>query len=300
MKNIKYIIAAVCAVLFVACQDKGEWDVPAVTVSQYGNNSIVEHNVISNKALLDKYTSVISGNSMEQITEDIQLKGRVTANDVEGNFYKKITIEDEPANADDVRAITISIDESGLWGYLPEGTEILINLKDLWIGGYGKQAQLGTPYTSSSGAVSVGRMSKFVWKDHFRILPTPIKAVEPIEFDTDKFKGDPDKYAARLVKFSNAAFKGADGKATLKSGPEAKLKGYFQTWLEDETKYGKDIVFFTSGDYAKFSTFVLPYDASAKKAIPCDIVGVASRYTTNSSTTWQISIRKAADIKVLK
>lgn len=304
MKNIKYIIAAVCIALFTACQDKGEWDVPATADgnSGYGNNSLTETNVMSIKSLISKYAAVaLSDADMVEITEDIQIKGRVTANDVGGNYYKKITIQDEPADMKDSRAMTISIDEAGLWSYLPIGQEILVSLKGLYIGGYGKQPQIGTPYTSDKGKTSVGRMSKHLWQQHFKRLGTELREIQPVEFDKAAFdasyKSGDDTYAAMLVKFTNVTFKTADGKETLKSGPEAALKGYYQTWLDDDKKYGDNVIIFTSGDYAKFSSMVLPYDTENMKKIPCDLVGIASFYNTKGGV-WQISIRKTDDITV--
>ena len=56
-----------------------------------------------------------------------------------GNIYNELAIQDKTG------AIIISIGQSGLYGFLPIGTEILIDLKDLYIGNYGKQAQIGVP-----------------------------------------------------------------------------------------------------------------------------------------------------------
>jgi len=301
MKNIKFMIAALCVVMFAACQDKGEWDAPSDSAApQYGNNNITETNVLSIKDLMAKYAAEIKNDRIIEITEDIQIKGRVAANDVGGNFYKKITIQDEPANAADMRAMTISIDESGLWGYLPIGQQIVVSLKGLCIGGYGEQAQLGTPYTNAKGVVSVGRMSKHVWQQHFKIVGD-VKELAPVEF-TSSFMNEKDNFsvggknyslvknAGKLVVFKNVTFKNADGKATLKSGTEAPLSGYF---IQEVDQF-PGVQFFTSGDYAKFSSTVLPYDEATGKAIPCTIIGVAGYY----NGTWQISIRRTSDITV--
>ena len=301
MKNIKFMIAALCVVLFAACQDKGEWDAPSDSAApQYGNNNIAETNVLSIKDLMAKYAAEIKNDRIIEITEDIQIKGRVAANDVGGNFYKKITIQDEPANAADMRAMTISIDESGLWGYLPIGQQIVVSLKGLCIGGYGEQAQIGTPYTNNKGVISVGRMSKHVWQQHFKIVGD-VKELAPEEF-TSSFMNEKDNFsvggknynlvknAGKLVVFKNVTFKNADGKATLKSGTEAPLTGYF---IQEVDQF-PGVQFFTSGDYAKFSSTILPFDEETGKAIPCTIIGVAGYY----NGTWQISIRRTSDITV--
>ena len=38
----------------------------------------------------------------------------------------------------------------------------------------------------------------------------------------------------------------------------------------------------------------LPYDSEAKRALPCNITGIASRFGND----WQIMIRKPSDIEI--
>ena len=305
MKNIKFIITAACIVLFAACHDKGEWDAPGVSgSSQYGNNNIVENNVKSIKDVISTYATTIANDNMVEITEDLQVRGRVTGNDISGNFYKKITIQDNLGTADS-RALTISIDESGIWGYLPLGQEIVVDLKGLWIGGYGKAPTIGTPYTNAKGATSVGRMSKHFWNNHFKIVGN-IQEVEPMiigknDLSTlNEMENGVPKHAGKLIRFQNVTFRKADGKETFKSGTESNLKGYFIQCLNefynesvtDDTK--QTVQIFTSGDYAKFSSMILPYDATSDKAIPCDLIGIAGYY----NGLWQVSIIETSGIVV--
>ena len=81
MKNIKYILVAFACCLFTGCMDE-DWDTPDTT-DAFGNKNIVETNIVTIKSLKDKYTSVInaSSNSYQEITDDIQIKGRVVGND---------------------------------------------------------------------------------------------------------------------------------------------------------------------------------------------------------------------------
>ena len=83
MKNIKYLLMLVLACsLFTGCMDD-DWDTPNAEAlnKAYGNQEIAETNVITIGSLKEKYESVInaSTNSYEQITEDVQIKGRVVA-----------------------------------------------------------------------------------------------------------------------------------------------------------------------------------------------------------------------------
>ena len=165
MKNMKYIIAAACVVLFTACQDKGEWDAPAVpSVSPYGNPSIVEDasKLMTIANLRNKYSAECNTqDKWAAIEEDIQIKGYVTCNDRTGNMYKEISIQDESG------AISIGINYGGIFGIIPEGQEILIALKGLHIGNYRQQATIGMQYLDKNGTNCVGRMALPIWNDHF-------------------------------------------------------------------------------------------------------------------------------------
>lgn len=184
----------------------GDWDEPNFNGgAPFGNNSIEEHNVISISELIKKYPNVFASTDQNaKIEEDIQIKGRITGNDLGGNIYKQVTLQDNTG------AIIIAINEGGLNGYLAEGTEILVDLKDLYIGGYRKQPELGAPYNGNS----IGRMSKDIWAQHFKIVgacdTTVIKAV-----DFNDIKDDMNNNCAKLVTLKGVTFKNADGKNTF-------------------------------------------------------------------------------------
>lgn len=163
MKNYKYIIAAVCIVCLTACQDK-DWDAPANTTAPYGNASIAEDaaKLITIDALKTKYAAETSTqNKFAVIDEDLQLKAFVTCNDRTGNMYKEIAIQDETG------AISVGINYGGCFGFLPEGQEILIDLRGLHIGNYRQQATIGMQYLDKNGTNCVGRMPLSVWNEHY-------------------------------------------------------------------------------------------------------------------------------------
>ena len=167
----------------VGCMDgdKGlfdsDWETGNVNPSDYfGNNSLQETNVVTIKELKDKYIGVSNSvqNDTARITEDCQIKAIVTANDVGGNVYSEIAVDDGTAS------ILICISQGGLFAYLPVGQEILVDLKGLYIGTYGYQAQIGTAYTNASGKTFPSRMSQVLWQQHFKLIgkadPTKVVA----------------------------------------------------------------------------------------------------------------------------
>ncbi len=286
MKSIKYILMAAVCGISTACMNEG-WGEPEFSTPPYGNNSITESNVISIAELINKYPNVFANPDQNaEITEGIQIKGRVTGNDLGGNLYKQFALQDATG------AIIVSVNQNGMNGYLAEGQEILIDLKGLHIGGYRKQPQIGAPYNGNS----IGRMSKDVWMQHFKILGNigdiNPDAISPADFT--EVKGDMDANCGKLVTLKNVTFKDADGKATFapKDGSVTLTANCANRALNE---FGSTVVIRTS-TYADFAAMTLPYDETGKKPRACNITGIATRY----NATWQILIRKPGDIQIIE
>ena len=264
-----------------ACQD-GDWDTPDFTQAPYGNNAITETNIISIAELIAKYPNVFASTDQNaQITEDIKIRGRVTGNDIGSNLYKQFALQDETG------AIIIAVNQSGLNGFLAEGQEIIVALKDLHIGGYRKQPEIGAPYNGTS----IGRMQKDIWQEHFKIVGTlNPQAIQPIEFDA---KMDMNTNCAKLVTLKGVTFTDANGKNVFapEDGSADIVGGCVNRGLQG---YSSNVVIRTS-TYAKFAAMKLPYDEVNKRPLKCNITGIATRY----NSTWQILIRKTSDIEVL-
>lgn len=280
IKTTYLLIFALACTLFSSCMN-GDWDEPDFNgAAPYGNNSLKEQNVITIAELIKKYPNVFASTDQNKlIDEDIMIKGRITGNDVGGNIYKQVTLQDNTA------AIIIAINEGGLNGYLAEGSEILVDLKGLYIGGYRKQPEIGAPYNGTS----IGRMQKDIWAKHFKILGSPdASLIQPADFNT--IKKEMDANCAKLVTLKDVTFKEADGKSTFTTGT---AQG--NAVNQELDGYGSKVVVRTS-TYADFAAMTLPYDSEAKKKLKCDITGIATRY----NSTWQILIRKTSDIVVKK
>ena len=278
MKTIKYIILALCT-LFVGCMD-GDWDAPNGGHSR-GNAAIKETHVITIAQLKDKYKSQLSSAyGYAQVTEDLQIKAVVTGNDIEGNLFSQISLDDGTGD------IIIGIGEGGINGYLPVGTEILVSLKDLYIGNYGYQPQIGTLYESAKGQTSVGRMARMRWDRHFTYTGR-MKTVIPVEFDQNKMT-DADYLAANCGKlmmlknvyFSDGGVKDYANKKDVVNNNccERALKGLNSS----------NIVVRTS-TYADFAADKLPVSE-------VNITGIFTRYNNK----WQVIIRSAKDVEFVQ
>ena len=284
MKNIKYLLMLVLACsLFTGCMDD-DWDTPNAEAlnKAYGNQEIAETNVITIGSLKEQYESVInaSSDSYEQITEDVQIKGRVVGNEIGGNIYNEVSIDDGTG------AILICISQGGLFSYLPVGQEIVVDLKGLYIGGYGKQAQIGMPYTNAKGKSFVSRMSRILWNKHFKLTGVAdASKVVAEEFDLSK-RTKEEYFTAnngKLMTIKNVEFTNADGKTTFAPSEENSVnRGLSQNGKPIATS---SIVVRTSS-YADFAAQPLPTGK-------LNITGVFTRYRT----TWQILIRDERDIQ---
>lgn len=291
MKNIKYLLMLVLACsLVTGCMDD-DWDTPNAEAlnKAYGNQEIAETNVITIGSLKEKYDSVInaSTNSYKQITEDVQIKGRVVGNDIGGNIYNEVSIDDGTG------AILICISQGGLFSYLPVGQEIVVDLKGLYIGGYGKQAEIGMPYTNAKGNSYVSRMSRILWNKHFKLTGVAdASKVVAKEFDVSKCDKE-DYFIAnngKLMTIKNVEFTNADGKTTFAPSEEKDAANSVNRGLSQNGKSipTSSIVVRTSS-YADFAAKQLPTGK-------LNITGVFTRYRT----TWQILIRDERDIQPAK
>lgn len=246
MNKLKIFMLALTACLLSGCMD-GNWDDPTELNSR-GNKAIVESNVISIAQLKSQYKNYITtdyrdGKSYTKITSDIQIKGVVTGNDIEGNLYNEISLQDETG------AIIIAISEGGIWGYLPIGTEIVVDLKDLYIGNYGLQAQIGVPYTNASGNTYVSRMSKLLWNSHFKLTGNT-KNIEPVTFNNSTWDNFND--GAKLATIKNVRFDVSNDTTTFASpNSGAGSKSIYFKGID------KSVMVYTS-NYADFAATYVP------------------------------------------
>lgn len=288
MKNIKYLLMLVLACsLFTGCMDD-DWDTPNAEAlnKAYGNQEIAETNVITIGSLKEQYESVInaSTNSYEQITEDVQIKGRVVGNDIGGNIYNEVSIDDGTG------AILICISQGGLFSYLPVGQEIVVDLKGLYIGGYGKQAEIGMPYTNAKGNSYVSRMSRILWNKHFKLTGVAdASKVVAEEFDLSK-RTKEEYFTAnngKLMTIKNVEFTNADGKTTFAPSEEKDAANSVNRGLSQNGKaIATSSIVVRTSSYADFAAKQLPTGK-------LNITGVFTRYRT----TWQILIRDERDIQ---
>lgn len=255
--------------------------VETIPAAPYGNNLLREKNVVSIAQLKSDYKTTINGGGYKLIDKPMMIKGYITGNDISGNLYQQVALQDETG------AILVDINAGGLHGYLPVGQEILIDLNGLYIGGYGKQAQIGGIYTNlKTGATSVGKTDRPTWQKHFKLLDeADASNVKAEIFDLTKATDATylEENAGKLMTIKGVKFSSANGKTVWAANDETTNQNLKDAesgqWISSNT-----VVVRTSG-YARFANAILPDGAF-------DITGIFTRY----NNVWQIIIRNTDDL----
>lgn len=298
---MKYIlIACVCALMTgcMAGEDYGfdtDWSAPD-TDNAYGNPELQETNVITVKELLSRYVDpMTAANDTTMIREDVQIKVIVTGNDIEGNIYNEVAVKDETG------AILICIAQGGLYGYLPVGKEILVDLKGLHIGLYGNQPQIGVAYTNASGKTFPSRMNRNIWQKHFKYVDAGFThEVAPEEFDVTRMQDVEYVKACRgkLMTVKGVTMAEADGVKVWASDAEKDKGNGVSRSIAVNGKVPM------SGNYASFVVRSSTYADFAAQVMPKEKVNLTGIFTVYANDpkkwgyTWQILLRQGADVKI--
>ena len=273
MKAIKYLTILALSLFATSCMN--EFDKPLFSDAPFGNNEIgaATHTIAQ---LKEKYNSTIPGNSVQQITEEIVIEGVVVANDESGNVYKQFIINDATG------AMVIGVNDVGLYAMVPKGQRVRIACKDLYIGGYGKMAQIGGLYNGK-----VGRMNRYIYPQHVRLIgiPDPTQEeMQPTVIDASFFTNENKNTLAKFVRLENVSITEANGTETW--APEEKKNS--SNVVERNIKMGNTKVVLRMSTYADF----------ANEAIPTgnlNINGVMTRY----NDYWQFVISHTTDIETV-
>ena len=277
MKTRNIILLALTAIIAASCHT---WDDPSVIDGRnsYGNQYLQESNVVTLADLKAEFKDVISSGSLKQVTKPTQIKVIVTGNDEGSNIYKTLYV------ADKTGGISISINKGGLFSEAPVGQCMLIELNGLYIGGYGQQPQIGTLYQKDETTQQVGRMDRYTWQEHFKLIPA-VKGLstKPIKTN-DMGMLDLDRDFGKVVTLVGVTMKEADGeKVFAPSDGSVKLSG---GCANREVANQSTTVYVRTSTYAKFATMVMPTEK-------INITGILSRFANDI----QIMPRTLEDIQ---
>ena len=287
MKEIKYLMITAVCVLFASCMGDSYAGIDENAPVPYGNNELTETNIITIAQLKSDYATYIAtdyrdGQSFAKVTDDVKIKAIVTSSDAQGNIYQELALQDATG------AIIVSVAQGGLYGPLPVGTEILVSLKDLYVGNYGKQAQIGMPSKNATGADVIGRISRATWDQHYKILSTG-HIVEPTLFatGTNPTTWNLDTDGGKLGIIRNVSFKSSNNSKATDTFADPNGGAGSVSWTLNEQDGRKVIVY--NSNFADFANAKVPTGK-------VDITGIIKRFNNQ----WEIIIRSLDDIKAVE
>ena len=287
MKEIKYLMITAVCVLFASCMGDSYAGIDENAPVPYGNNELTETNVITIAQLKSDYATYIAtdyrdGQSFAKVTDDVKIKAIVTSSDAQGNIYQELALQDATG------AIIVGVAQGGLYGPLPVGTEILVSLKDLYVGNYGKQAQIGMPSKNATGADVIGRISRATWDQHYKILSTG-HIVEPTLFatGTNPTTWNLDTDGGKLGIIRNVSFKSSNNSKATDTFADPNGGAGSVSWTLNEQDGRKVIVY--NSNFADFANAKVPTGK-------VDITGIIKRFNNQ----WEIIIRSIDDIKAVE
>ena len=287
MKEIKYLMITAVCVLFASCMGDSYAGIDENAPVPYGNNELTETNVITIAQLKSDYATYIAtdyrdGQSFAKVTDDVKIKAIVTSSDAQGNIYQELALQDATG------AIIVSVAQGGLYGPLHVGTEILVSLKDLCVGNYGKQAQIGMPSKNATGADVIGRISRATWDQHYKILSTG-HIVEPTLFatGTNPTTWNLDTDGGKLGIIRNVSFKSSNNSKATDTFADPNGGAGSVSWTLNEQDGRKVIVY--NSNFADFANAKVPTGK-------VDITGIIKRFNNQ----WEIIISSLDDIKAVE
>lgn len=270
LKNFQIVFLTLASCILSSCMDGG-YDDPDSAVPPFGNDSIAETNVISVAQLRELYPNASTSTSYKKIEDDAQLKVVVGGNDIEGNLYREVAVQDNTG------ALSLSISQGGLFGHFPEGAELLIDLKGLYIGNYGEQLQLA----AYPAATEYTYASVHAWESHYKLTGNVVD-LEPEEFYSNGRTWNAVTDGGKLGIIKDVSFRGVSPTMTY-SDPNgtSSVSLYFKEYS------GTNLMVYTSM-YCDFAGMVVPQGK-------CNVTGIFKNFRGKC----EIIIRKISDVEDL-
>ncbi len=271
MKRLNLFLNALLLMMVaVGCND--EFDTPPMVVphaEHQANMTIAEFKA--------KYWQD-GRNFIDTCKEDTYIHGWVTSSDEEGNIYKYLYIQDETAG------IGISIDANSIYNTYRVGQEIVICMKDFWIGKYNGQYLIGKPEWYAAQSVwEAGRMTLDQFNEHVELNGLPnVEKISPVELNIADVIGHSDsetqlKYQGQFVIIRNVEWEAADGETPYSESGSSTVRT-----IKDEQGNTLNV---NNSNYANFRAEPLPLGKG-------DVQGIL--YMTGDSN-WALYLRDTND-----
>ena len=234
---------------------------------------------ITATASIQALKAMHTAGSVDSVTTDIIIGGVVIANDLGGNWYKQIIIQDTSGG------IAVNIDDYNLYASFPIGRKVYVKMKGLYLSEDAGLLYIGGA-PDNGGSVS-GIASRL--KDQYVVKGEINVPVTPALVSIAELKSRPDKYMYTLVQFQNFEVKNSDtGKtyanatATSKTDANIIVKGCTSS----------DTMIIRTSGYSSFANVNVPNGNGTLTAV---YAYYKSAY--NGRITPQVIIRDTSDVQ---
>ena len=254
IRNIKLFAVAILVLIGTSCEK--ELDVaPVLTYDGHATMTIAELTALHTIGSVDSYDSIPAGTV---------ISGIIVSSDQAGNCYKYLTIQDETGG------IQIKVDNSSLYPKYQIGQRIFVECKDLVIGDYRKNPQLGFWNDGSMSGIATSQEPLYLYRDGLiGDEPAPIVINSLGEVTEDMYN--------RLVILKECHF--ADPGETYSNADASTSRNIVMS--------DNSVIVLRTSNYAKFASQLLPNGTG-------DVVGILTVY----NTTVQLTIRSLEDVHI--
>lgn len=243
------------SVLFFASSCEREYDAPPLSEPKYEGPSATT----TLAALKAKYANITDP---QLITDDYIIQATISGNDISGNIYKQLYIQDGTSG------INIGVDQNSMYTSYRAGQEVFINLKGLSMVKYGGELQIGFSGTNAN------RISWEVFQEHTSLNGWPKEQnVTPLEVDLSKLDAS---MVNKLVMIKGVTFVNG-GKNNFTSGNVTTNEQ-----IKDANNVALDV---RSSSYSSFAGDLLPVGKGT-------VVGLLGRF----NGSWQLFLRDITDV----
>lgn len=262
LRNILYVLLV--SILAVSCTR--DYETPPFTEPSYNGNSNIT--IAEFRA---KYAN--ASTTPTAIESGLVLKATVVGNDVSGNIYKNLYLQDETGG------IVVYINQSDIYADYQLGQQVFLSMNGLYVVTYGGELEIegngaAVPWNTFTTNASLNG-----WPDTTRFKPNVVKFSD--------LNGNASKLMNTLVEFDSVYFANG-GIEQFAVSSDGKSTAVNQT-IKDKTDTSSIVV--RTSTYADFATDTLPKGYGK-------LVGILSRFKSNSGvTTWQLTLRSKKDVK---
>jgi len=234
---------------------------------------------VSNLTIDQLINQVDDAGEIMLFNTDQIFEGYVVSNDSTGNFFKTISVQDDPTNP--TRGIQVEMDRTNLFNNFPLGSKVKVNLNGLHVGYDNVVVKVGDTYVDSNGNTRVGRMANHKIDSHVSITCEGRFDLTPVTFP-DIASAKASGILNTLVRIENVQFQTTG--VTYADAENQETENRILEGATAETN-GQTIILRNSG-YATFAGETVPEGSGS---ITC----VLSKYNSD----WQLYIRDTNDVQ---